>query len=83
MKEEVKIFPSKNAIRNKTFDESIYYNLKENEIINLDKEQVHTKIINELNSFTTTDAFKQSFFAKAQSIVVDFNGAVIWDRTNK
>jgi len=58
---------------------SMYYPLPKSENKNLTREQVQDQLTSLLKNFIKTDKFKNSFFAKAYSITVDFYGT-IWSR---
>jgi len=58
---------------------SMYYPLPKSENKNLTREQVRYQLTSLLKNFIKTDKFKNSFFAKATSISVDYYGT-IWLR---
>lgn len=57
---------------------SMYYPLP-GEYKNLTRDQVQDQVTSLLKDFTKTDKFKNSFFAKSNSIIVDFYGT-IWSK---
>ncbi len=54
-----------------------YYQLQGIEFKNLNRSQVFNKLTDDLKSFTNTQKFKNSFFARAKFIKTDFSG-IIW-----
>jgi hypothetical protein len=58
----------------------MYCDLQKSYYQNLNREQLLAKIVAELKSFTQTSAFKNSFLAKADNMVLETNGEVIWTK---
>ena len=58
----------------------MYFPLPKSEFENITYEQVKERLIAQLKDFTTTDKFAQSFFAKADAIITEFGGEIIWSK---
>lgn len=59
---------------------NMYFKLPENYFKNLNRDQLLDKLIGQLKDFTNTKNFKTSFFTKADVIVFETNGEIIWPK---
>jgi hypothetical protein len=57
-----------------------YLQIPKNEYKNLTQKQFEEKLTSQLKEFTKTSKFQNSFLAKANSIVYEPNGEVIWKK---
>lgn len=56
----------------------MYCNLQEDAYKGLSRENLLTRLTDELKGFTQTEKFRNSFLAAADAIVFESNGRVIW-----
>jgi hypothetical protein len=56
----------------------MYYPLPDSVYKGLSWQEANDQLTVQLKEFTTTAKFRESIFAKAQSITTDFNGTKIW-----
>lgn len=56
----------------------MYFKLPKAEYKDLNREQLLGKLTSRLRDFVSTDKFKTSFLAKANSIIFESNGQMIW-----
>jgi len=68
--------PDKSSIKIDYAPTHMYYLLPTNEYKHLNQAQVFEKLTVALKNFTATPPFKNSFFAKAQSIKTNFGGTI-------
>lgn len=68
-----------NTVRRIVFEPAeMYYPLPDSAFKGLSWKEANDKLTVQLKEFTATARFRGSFFAKAQSITTDYNGAKIW-----
>ena len=59
---------------------NMYFKLPEIYFENLNREQLLVKLISQLIDFAKTEKFKTSFFTKADIVVFETNGKIIWSK---
>jgi hypothetical protein len=57
---------------------NMYFKLPEREYKNLNRDQLIEKLTSQLKDFANTEKFKTSFFTKANIVVFESNGQIIW-----
>lgn len=58
----------------------MYFELPEKESENLNRKQVIEKLPSQLKDFAGMEKFKTSFFTKANVVVFETNGQIIWQQ---
>jgi hypothetical protein len=69
---------STRAIRIEFQPKDMYYVLPKKYSANLTRDQVYEKIVADLKDFTKTNTFQSSFLSKADKLVFESNGKVVW-----
>ena len=59
---------------------NMYFNLPKPFFKGLDRKQLLEKLTVQLKNFVKTEAFRNSFFTKANKIVFETNGEMIWSK---
>jgi len=59
---------------------NVYFKLPKNYFENLTREQLLDKLVSDLKDFTNREEFKNSFFTKADAVVFETNGQMIWSK---
>lgn len=60
---------------------NMYFKLPEKEYKNLSRNLLVDKLTSQLQDFAGTEKFKTSFFTKANVVVFETNGQIIWSRS--
>ncbi|MDB5230238.1 MAG: hypothetical protein JWN76_1043 [Chitinophagaceae bacterium] len=60
--------------------ENRYFKLPKSYFENLNREQGLEKLTSQLTDFTNTEKFKNSFLSKANTMIFEANGQIIWSK---
>ena len=59
---------------------NMYFKIPQTYYENLNREQLLVKLTSQLKDFAKTEKFKTSFFTKANIVVFETNGQIIWSK---